>query len=113
MAKHVLKDLIPVDKDYKINSQKIVREVSKYFSVPINTLVGSRRSQYIAHARQVAMFLCRELTSDSLPAIGKVFGNRDHSTVIYAISRINDRMSKDKEVYKHVQELTNKVKSSS
>ena len=113
MAKQVLKDLIPEDKDYKINSQKIIKEVSKYFSVPINTLVGSRRSQYIAHARQVAMFLCRELTGDSLPAIGKVFGNRDHSTVIYAISRINERMSKDGEVYKHVQELTNKVKSSS
>jgi len=113
MAKHVLKDLIPEDNDYKINSQKIFREVSKYFSVPINTLVGSRRSQYIAHARQVAMFLCRELTSDSLPAIGKVFGNRDHSTVIYAISKINDRISRDGEVYKQVQELTNKVKSSS
>jgi len=111
MAKQVLKDLIPEDKDYKINSQKIIKEVSKYFSVPINTLVGSRRSQYIAHARQVAMFLCREFTSDSLPAIGKAFGNRDHSTVIYAISRINDRISKDGEVYKHVQELTNKVKS--
>jgi chromosomal replication initiator protein len=67
----------------------------------------------IAHARQVAMFLCRELTSDSLPAIGKSFGNRDHTTVLYSRTKINELISKDKDVYKQVYEITNRVKSGS
>ncbi|MCL4377654.1 MAG: chromosomal replication initiator protein DnaA [Actinobacteria bacterium] len=113
LAKNVLKDIMPDDKDYKVSIQKIIKEVSKYFSIPINTLISSKRSQLIAHARQIAMFLCRELTSDSLPTIGKAFGNRDHTTVIYAITKINELITKDKDVYKQVQEITNKVKSNS
>ena len=110
-AKNVLKDILPEDKDYKISTQKIIKEVSKYFSIPINTLISSKRSQLIAHARQVAMFLCRDLTSDSLPTIGKSFGNRDHTTVLYARTKINELISKDKDVYKQVHEITNKIKS--
>ena len=113
MAYHVLKDMVSLDKDFKINNQKIIREVSRYFSIPINTLIGSKRSQYVAHARQVAMYLSREFTNDSLPVIGRAFGNRDHTTVIYAISKVKSLISKDSEVYKQVQELTNKIKSSS
>jgi chromosomal replication initiator protein len=111
LAKNVLKDIMPNDKDYKVSIQKIIKEASKYFSIPINTLISSKRSQLIAHARQIAMFLCRELTSDSLPTIGKAFGNRDHTTVIYAITKINELITKDKDVYKQVQEITTKVKS--
>ena len=110
-AKNVLKDILPEDKDYKISTQKIIKEVSKYFSIPINTLISSKRSQLIAHARQVAMFLCRELTGDSLPTIGKSFGNRDHTTVLYARTKINELISKDKDVYKQVHEITNRIKS--
>jgi chromosomal replication initiator protein len=110
-ARNVLKDMMPEDREYRITSQRIIREVSKYFSIPINILVGSKRNQYIAHARQLAMYLCRELTSDSLPAIGRVFGNRDHATVIYAVTKINDLISKESDVYKHVKEITNRLKS--
>jgi chromosomal replication initiator protein len=112
-AKNVLKDILPEDRDYKISTQKIIKEVSKYFSIPINTLISSKRSQLIAHARQVAMFLCRELTSDSLPTIGKSFGNRDHTTVLYARTKINELILKDKDVYNQVHEITNRVKSGS
>jgi chromosomal replication initiator protein len=59
------------------------------------------------------MFLCRELTSDSLPTIGRAFGNRDHTTVIYAITKVKELVSKDRDVYKQVQEITNRVKSAS
>ena len=104
---------MPEDRDYKISTQKIIKEVSKYFSIPINTLISSKRSQLIAHARQVAMFLCRELTSDSLPTIGKSFGNRDHTTVLYARTKINELILKDKDVYNQVHEITNRVKSGS
>ena len=113
VARNILKDMIPEDKDYKISNQKIIKEVSKYFSIPLNTLISSKRSQYIAHARQIAMYLCRDLTSDSLPTIGKAFGNRDHTTVMYAVTKINELISRDRDVYRQVQEITNKVKSSS
>lgn len=112
-VKNVLKDILPEDRDYKISTQKIIKEVSKYFSIPINTLISSKRSQLIAHARQVAMFLCRELTSDSLPTIGKSFGNRDHTTVLYARTKINELILKDKDIYNQVHEITNRVKSGS
>lgn len=112
ITRNILKDMIPADVDYKINSQKIIKEVSRYFSIPINTLISSKRSQYIAHARQIAMYLCREFTNDSLPAIGKFFGNRDHTTVLYAISKINEKISRESDIYKQVQELTNKIKTS-
>ncbi|MBM3708976.1 MAG: chromosomal replication initiator protein DnaA [Actinobacteria bacterium] len=112
LARGILKDMIPDDKEYKISNQKIIKEVSRYFSIPINTLIGSKRSQYIAHARQIGMYICRNLTSDSLPSIGKAFGNRDHTTVIYAITKINELISRDRDVYKQVQEITNRVKSS-
>ncbi len=112
LAIQVLKDIIPEGEDIKITNQRIIKEVSRYFSIPISTLISSKRSAYIAHARQLAMYLSREHTSDSLLAIGRAFGNRDHATVLYAVSKINDRISKDPEVYKQVQELTNRIKSS-
>ena len=111
LAIQVLKDIIPEGEDVKITNQRIIKEVSKYFSIPISALISSKRSAYIAHARQLAMYLCREHTSDSLLAIGRAFGNRDHATVIYAVSKINGRISRDPDVYKQVQELTNRIKS--
>ena len=113
LAKSVLKDFLPEDKDHKINIQKIIKEVSKYFSIPIRLITSEKRSYLISRARHIGMFLSRELTSSSLPKIGKSFGNRDHATVIYAVSKISNLISKDREVYKQVQEITNNVKSSS
>lgn len=113
LVKSVLKDILPDDKEYAVSIQKIIKEVSKYFTIPISAIIGSKRSQLISHARQVSMYLSRELTSNSLPKIGKSFGNRDHTTVIYAINKIAALINKDKNVYRQVQELTNKIKSSS
>jgi len=113
LAKTVLKDILVDDKEGKISTQKILKEVSKYFSIPINDIISSKRSQLISHARQIAMFLSRELTSSSLPRIGKAFGNRDHTTVIYAINKISSLINNDRNVYNQVQEITNKIKTSS
>src|SRR5665647_1419424 len=101
IGQYVLNDMMPEDREYKITSQSIIKEVSKYFSIPINVLIGNKRSQYIARARHIAMYLCRDLTSDSLPAIGKYVGNRDHATVIYAVTKISELISKESDVYKH------------
>lgn len=111
-AKEVLKDILPEDKEVQINSTRILKEVSKYFSVSINDIASSKRSQLISHARHIAMYLIRELTNASLPKIGKDCGNRDHPTVIYAINKISLMIKSDRAVYNEVQELTNKIKNS-
>lgn len=110
LAKNVLKDIIVEDKEYIITTQKILKEVSKYFSIPINDLVSVKRSQLIAHARQIGMYLSRELTNNSLPRIGKSFGNRDHATVIYAVNKISSLINTDRNVYNQIQEITNNIK---
>jgi len=112
MAKNIIKDILPDDSDHKISIQMIVKEVSKYFSIPISDIMGSKRNKLISHARQLAMYLSRELTSSSLLRIGKSFGDRDHSTVIYATSKISALINTDKSVYAQTQELINKIKTS-
>ena len=112
IAKNILKDILPDDKEHKTSIQTIIREVSKYFSIPINDILSAKRNKFISHARQLAMYLSRDLTSSSLLRIGKSFGGRDHSTVIYAISKISDLIKTEKNVYKQIQEITNKIKTS-
>ncbi|MDZ7838634.1 MAG: chromosomal replication initiator protein DnaA [Actinomycetota bacterium] len=111
IAKNVLKDILPEDSSHKITMQQIIKEVSKYFSIPVDTITGPKRSKFVSHARQLAMYLSRELTSNSLPKIGNAFGNRDNATVIYAISKISDLMNKDEQVYKQIQQVTNNIKN--
>lgn len=112
IAKNILKDVLPDDGEEKVSIQKIVKEVSKFFSIPINDILSAKRNKFISHARQLAMFLARELTSSSLPRIGKAIGDRDHTTVIYAVSKISKLLPKDKNVYMQVQEITNRIKKS-
>ncbi len=113
IARSILKDILPEDGEKKISIQKIIKEVSRFFSIPINDILSAKRNKFISHARQLAMFLARELTSSSLPQIGKAIGDRDHTTVIYAVSKISKLISKDKNVYMQIQEITNKIKKSS
>jgi len=112
IAKNILKDILPDDKEHKTSIQTIIKEVSKYFSIPINDILSAKRNKFISHARQLAMYLSRDLTSSSLPRIGKSIGDRDHSTVIYAISKISDLIKTDRNVYRQIQEITNKIKTS-
>ncbi|MBC8388642.1 MAG: chromosomal replication initiator protein DnaA [Actinobacteria bacterium] len=112
IAKNILKDILPDDNEHKTSIQTIIKEVSKYFSIPINDILSAKRNKFISHARHLAMYLSRELTSSSLPRIGKSFGDRDHSTAIYAISKISDLIKTDKNVYVQIQEITNKIKKS-
>ncbi len=112
IAKNILKDILPDDKEHKTSIQTIIKEVSKYFSIPINDILSAKRNKFISHARQLAMYLSRDLTSSSLPRIGKSIGDRDHSTVIYAISKISDLLKTDRNVYRQIQEITNKIKTS-
>ncbi len=75
--------------------EKIQTEVGNFYGVSLKELKGSKRVQHIVHARQVAMFLAREMTDNSLPKIGKEFGNRDHTTVMHAYNKIKTLLLDD------------------
>ncbi|MEO5920289.1 MAG: chromosomal replication initiator protein DnaA, partial [Pseudolysinimonas sp.] len=84
LVQTVLKDLITLDEDNVIAPVDIINHTADYFKLSVDDLYGSSRSQAVATARQIAMYLCREMTNLSLPKIGQLFGNRDHTTVMYA-----------------------------
>ncbi|MGO3734846.1 MAG: chromosomal replication initiator protein DnaA [Canibacter sp.] len=106
----VLKDLISLNGDNEVQPGDIISETSEYFGISIDDLHGPGRSQQIALARQIAMYLCRELTPLSLPKIGQLFGGRDHTTVMYAHKKIANLIAEDRSTYNQVQELTSHIK---
>jgi chromosomal replication initiator protein len=109
----VLKDVFPQGEAApEVTIPRIQESVSDRFGVTIEELVSPRRSQSVAYPRQVAMYLCRELTDSSLPKIGREFGNRDHTTVMHATQKITRLISEDRSVYNLVQELTARIKQS-
>jgi chromosomal replication initiator protein len=110
LAQEVLKDVFPQGEMPEISIEQIQQTVVERFSMSLQELTGDRRSQQIVYPRQVAMYLCRELTDSSLPKIGKNFGGRDHTTVIHATSKIAKLIQEDRNVYNLVQELTARIK---
>ena len=106
----VLKDLIVVDEPQVVTPDDIINATADYFRIAIDDLFGSSRSHAIANVRQVAMYLCREMTSLSLPKIGQLFGGRDHTTVIYAHRKITKRINEDRQLYNQVTELTSRIR---
>ena len=111
MTEYVLKDLFPDVRDRVISVQDIIEEVARYFSISPEELCSASRSRQLVNARQIAMYLTRELTDLSLPRIGRAFGNRDHSTVMHATQKITGLMTERRATYDQVQELTNRVTS--
>ncbi|MGN6129699.1 MAG: chromosomal replication initiator protein DnaA, partial [Nocardioidaceae bacterium] len=89
LAEIVLKDLIPEGGEPEITAALIIAQTAAYFGLSIDELTGPSRGRHLVMARQIAMYLCRELTDLSLPKIGAQFGNRDHTTVMYADRKIN------------------------
>ena len=110
LAEIVLKDLIPEGGEPEITAALIIAQTSAYFGISIEDLTGPSRGRHLVMARQIAMYLCRELTPLSLPKIGAQFGNRDHTTVMYADRKINQLLAERRAVFNQVSELTNRVK---
>jgi len=110
LVQTVLKDLITLDEDNVISPVDIINHTADYFKLSVDDLYGSSRSQAVATARQIAMYLCREMTSLSLPKIGQLFGNRDHTTVMYANKKISELMKERRSIYNQVTELTARIK---
>ena len=111
LAEQVLKDLIPDGGDAPISPQVIMNATAHYFGVTVSDLCGSSRTHVLVTARQIAMYLCRELTDMSLPKIGQLFGGRDHTTVMHADRKIRQLLSERRSVYNQVTELTNRIKN--
>ena len=110
LVQTVLKDLITLDDDNVIAPVDIINHTAEYFKLSVDDLYGSSRSQQVATARQIAMYLCREMTNLSLPKIGQLFGNRDHTTVMYANKKITELMKERRSIYNQVTELTSRIK---
>ncbi len=110
LAEIVLKDLIPDNADPEITTSTIMGETAAYFGLSLDDLCGTSRSRVLVTARQIAMYLCRELTDLSLPKIGQQFGGRDHTTVMHADRKIRKLMAERRSIYNQVTELTNRIK---
>jgi chromosomal replication initiator protein len=113
LADVVLKDLIPAADQPAVTASQIMAETASFFGVTVEDLHGSSRSRVLVNARQIAMYLCRELTELSLPKIGQAFGGRDHTTVMHAERKIRGLMSERMAVYNQVTELTSRLKRQS
>ncbi|MGH2733514.1 MAG: chromosomal replication initiator protein DnaA [Actinomycetota bacterium] len=111
LAETVLKDLYPESGPASISPELILAEASRYFDISPDELLSPNRHRSLVHARQIAMYLCRELTDLSLPRIGQRFGGRDHSTVMHADGKIRGLLTENRTVYNQIQELTSRIRT--
>ena len=112
MAQVVLKDLFPDGGNSDISVSLIMTETATYFGLTLDDLCSPNRTRQLVNARQIAMYLTRELTDLSLPKIGQAFGGRDHTTVMHANAKISALMKERPAIYEQVQELTTRIKTS-
>ncbi|NMO02593.1 chromosomal replication initiator protein DnaA [Gordonia sp. TBRC 11910] len=109
LAEVVLQSLLPETNAIEVSAARILSTTADYFELSVDELRGPSRTRAIAQARQIAMYLCRELTDLSLPRIGETF-DRDHTTVIHADKKIRGAMAERRDIYNHVQELTARIR---
>jgi chromosomal replication initiator protein len=94
MTQEVLQDLLRAN-DRRVTVDEIQRQVADYFNIKLSDLSSARRARQVARPRQVAMYLCKQMTPQSLPSIGRKFGGRDHTTVMYAVKKIEELRQTD------------------
>ena len=111
LAQVALKDLFPEGDSSQISVGLIMSETATYYGLTLDDLCSSSRTRQLVTARQIAMFLTRELTDMSLPKIGQAFGGRDHTTVIHANNKISALMQERPTIYEQLQELTSRIKA--
>ena len=107
-CKKILKDFINSN-NKSINIESIQNIVAVYFNLNINEMLSPRRSRSLARPRQIAMYLAKQHTTNSLPDIGRKFSNRDHTTVIHAVKKIDELMKKDNDIRQNVMEIKKKI----
>jgi chromosomal replication initiator protein len=112
-AEQVLSDIVLAGEPRRISPQTILETVAASYGFTVDALIGPSRTRPLVTARQVAMYLTRELTDYSYPAIGRVFGKRDHTTVIHAVDKIAGQMQERRQIYEQVTELIQKIRAGS
>ncbi|MEA2842518.1 MAG: chromosomal replication initiator protein [Actinomycetota bacterium] len=111
MAEDVLGDLITAKAPRQITAKVVIDATADMFGISVDDLCGKSRSRPLVTARQVAMYVLREMTDFSYPAIGRAFGDRDHTTVMHAVSKIADLMRERRTIYEQVTELMHRIKA--
>ena len=111
LAMHALRDILPPARPKQITIPRIQQAVSDYYNLSLDDFTARKRTRSVAHPRQIAMYLSRELTDSSLPKIGEEFGGRDHTTVIHACEKIAEDMRRDPSLATVIEELINRIKS--
>ena len=107
-CKKILKDFINSN-NKSINVELIQNLVASHFNLNIQELLSPRRSRSLARPRQIAMYLAKQHTTNSLPDIGRKFSNRDHTTVIHAVKKIDELLKKDNDIRESVDALRKKI----
>jgi len=110
IAKQVLKDIIPMDKPHQLSIEYVQQIVSEYFGIRPDDLKSKSRARTVAYPRQIAMYVCRELTESPLARIGEEFGGRDHTTVIHACEKIAKDSRQDSELAKALKEIIDRLR---
>ena len=111
LAAEALKNVFPTGKTKQITLELIQEIVASYFKIKIDDLIAKKRTRNLAFPRQIAMYLCRELTDTSLPRIGEIFGGRDHTTVIHAHVKISRERNEDMKLNNIIKELIQRIES--
>lgn len=112
LAENSLKDIFSENSATPLTPELIQQVVAEYYNIRVEDIQGSKKPKNIAFPRQVSMYLCRKLLDISLPKIGESFGGRDHTTVIYAISKIEKQLESDEGLQKTVHTLEKEIKES-
>ncbi len=110
LAEEALKDIIKTKKTQQLNYDMIKKVVAHYYNIKVNDLNSKRRTRAITYPRQIAMYLCRELTDMSLPKIGEVFGGRDHTTVMHACDKIINDLRENDDFSEQIKQIKQQIK---
>jgi chromosomal replication initiator protein len=110
IARRVLADLLPATKPREITPQLILDETAKMFGWTVEDLCDKSRRRPLVTARQIGMYVMRELTDFSYPRIAEAFGGRDHTTVMYAVDKIKQQMTERHAIFDQVNELIARIR---
>ena len=111
LAQEILKDIIPLENKV-ISINQIQKAISDYFNIKLSALLSKKRTKDIVTARQIAIYISRELTELSLPVIGAAFGGKDHTTILHSYNKIKNKIEKDKGLKSTIDNLSLKIKNS-
>ena len=111
-AQNAIRDILNDDQPVPVTVERIIGEVSRTFSVSAQDIRSNKRAAQISSARQVSIYVVREITQMSMSAIGEEFGGRDHSTIVYAIQQVEKNMKSDSRYRETVEDIIKNIRDS-